>query len=235
MIVDPISAYLDDTDSHRNAAVRGLLAPLAALAAKHKVAIIAVDHLNKNSGERNSLYRAGGSLGFVAAARAVYIVTKDPNKPERRFVVPIKNNIAKENTGLAYTVITGRNNAPIIDWDPDPVKITANEVLATLESEEERTDTDWAVIVLRFVLSPGPMSAKKVFSECKEAGISEKQVRRAGKKLRITPKKEGFSSGWTWELPPLEDASKREDPPQGAEGNLGDGGNLPDGDGGTQS
>ncbi len=228
VIVDPISAYLDDTDSHRNAAVRGLLAPLAALAAKRRVAIIAVDHLNKNSGEKNSLYRAGGSLGFVAAARAVYIVTKDQDKAERRLLVPIKNNIAKENTGLAYTVITGNNNAPVIEWEPEPVRITANEVLATLESEEERTDTEWAVIVLRYVLTAGPMSAKQVFNECKQAGLSEKQVRRAGKKLGIVPKKTTFSGGWTWELPIHEDAPKSEDDHTPDEGTLGDEGNLPD-------
>jgi Bifunctional DNA primase/polymerase, N-terminal/AAA domain len=54
VIVDPISAYLDDTDSHRNAAVRGLLGPLAALASKYKIAIVAIDHLNKNSNESNT-------------------------------------------------------------------------------------------------------------------------------------------------------------------------------------
>ena len=228
VIVDPISAYLDDTDSHRNAAVRGLLAPLAALASKRRVAIIAVDHLNKNSGEKNSLYRAGGSLGFVAAARAVYIVSKDQDKPERRLVVPIKNNIAKENTGLAYSVVTGSNNAPIIEWERDPVNITASEVLATLESEEERTDTNWAVMVLQHVLSGGPMTAPEVFKECKQAGLSEKQVRRAGKKLGITPKKIGFSSGWMWELPKHEDALQAEDDHTTNEGILEDDGNLPD-------
>src|SRR3989344_35579 len=231
VIVDPISAYLDDTDSHRNAAVRGLLAPLAALASKRRAAIIAVDHLNKNSAEKNSLYRAGGSLGFVAAARAVYIVSKDQDKSERRLLVPIKNNIAKENTGLAYTVIGDNNKTPVIVWEPDPVSITASEVLATLESEEERTDTNWAVMVLRHVLSGGAMTAPEVFKECKQAGLSEKQVRRAGKKLEITPRKIGFSSGWMWEVPKREDAPEAEDNHTADEGILEDDGNLPEQDG----
>lgn len=210
VIVDPISAYLDDTDSHKNAAVRGLLAPLAALASKRRVAIVAVDHLNKNSKERNSLYRAGGSLGFVAAARAVYVVTKDKEKPERRLLVPIKNNIAAENTALAYTVVTGDNNAPIIVWESEPVKITADVVLGSLESEEQRSDTDWAVVVLQQVLSVGPKPAKQVFSECKQAGLSPKQVRRAGKKLGIVPKRTSFSGHWTWALSSHEDAQASE-------------------------
>ncbi len=228
VIVDPISAYLDDTDSHRNAAVRGLLAPLSALASKRRVAIIAVDHLNKNSGEKNSLYRAGGSLGFVAAARAVYIVSKDQNKPERRLVIPIKNNIAKENTGLAYTVIGDANKTPVIVWEPDPVNITASEVLSSMESDEERTDTNWAVMVLQHVLSGGPMNAPDVFKECKQAGLSEKQVRRAGKKLGISPKKTGFNSGWMWELPKHEDAPADEDAHNKLEGVLEEDGHLPE-------
>ncbi|MDO8514224.1 MAG: bifunctional DNA primase/polymerase [bacterium] len=222
VIVDPISAYLDDTDSHRNAAVRGLLAPLAALAVKHKVAIIVVDHLNKNSGEHNSLYRAGGSLGFVAAARAVYLVAKDKENPERRLMVPIKNNIAKENTALAYTVTGAPNGAAVIVWEADPVRITANEILGSMESEEQRSDTDWAVIVLRQVLFAGPLPAKQVFTECKQAGLGEKQVRRAGKKLGINPKKIGFNQGWTWALP------DREDAPQGEEAQPTAGGILAD-------
>ncbi|KKL07141.1 hypothetical protein LCGC14_2588990, partial [marine sediment metagenome] len=46
IVIDPITAYLDGTDSHKNADVRGLLAPLSELAAKHKVAVLAVSHLN---------------------------------------------------------------------------------------------------------------------------------------------------------------------------------------------
>lgn len=39
-VVDPVSAYLGSTDSHVNADVRSLLAPLAALAAKYGVAAV---------------------------------------------------------------------------------------------------------------------------------------------------------------------------------------------------
>jgi Bifunctional DNA primase/polymerase, N-terminal/AAA domain len=39
IVIDPISAYLGDTDSHNNSQVRGVLAPLAKLAADHRVAV----------------------------------------------------------------------------------------------------------------------------------------------------------------------------------------------------
>ncbi len=39
MVIDPIIGFLGDTDSHRNAEVRGVLAPLAKLAEKHQAAV----------------------------------------------------------------------------------------------------------------------------------------------------------------------------------------------------
>lgn len=49
VIVDPITAYLGGTDTHRTADVRAALAPLQQLAARFAVAVIAVSHLNKNT------------------------------------------------------------------------------------------------------------------------------------------------------------------------------------------
>jgi putative DNA primase/helicase len=77
IVIDPISAYLGGTDSHRNADVRGLLAPLSALAADVGAAVLIVSHLNKTVGN-DAMMRITGSLAFVAAARAAYIVARDP-------------------------------------------------------------------------------------------------------------------------------------------------------------
>src|SRR5208282_2599214 len=49
IIVDPISAYLNGVDDHKNAEIRGLLYPLNAMAARLNCAIILVTHLNKSS------------------------------------------------------------------------------------------------------------------------------------------------------------------------------------------
>jgi RecA-family ATPase len=47
VIIDPISAYLGAIDSHKDAEVRGALAPLAKLAADHGVAVVCVTHFEK--------------------------------------------------------------------------------------------------------------------------------------------------------------------------------------------
>jgi RecA-family ATPase len=76
VVIDPISAYMDGTDSYKNAEVRGLLAPLKNLAETRRVAVIAVDHLRKSDGK--VIYQTVGSIGFPAAARSVLVVAQDP-------------------------------------------------------------------------------------------------------------------------------------------------------------
>lgn len=225
LVIDPISAYLEGADSHNNTDVRGLLAPLAKLAADHSIAVVLVQHLNKNSGS-SAMYRSMGSVAFIAAARAAYIVTKDHQNPERRLVMPVKNNLAKDNTGLAYSVITAENGAPLIVWESEPVTITADEALAPSDSNDEKTDGDWATEVLKDILLDGPMQVVDVNSEAKSAGISQKSLRRAKEKLGIKSKKGGFKGGWVWSLPGHEGAQVDEDALPEREGTLGVGGHL---------
>lgn len=133
--VDPISAYLGDIDSHNNADVRGLLAPLAELAARHRVAVLCVSHLNKGGGP--AMYRTNGSLAFVAAARAAFMVTRDQADPARRLMLPLKNNLAPDVDGLAYSVQTAENEAPVVVWEPEAVTVTAEEALAPAGTDED--------------------------------------------------------------------------------------------------
>lgn len=225
LIIDPISAYLGGTDSYNNSEVRGLLAPLAKLAADYAVAVVLVQHLNKSSGG-GAMYRSMGSIAFVAAARAAYVVTKDRENPLRRLVMPVKNNLAKDVTGLAYSVIEAKNGQPVIAWEKDPVTITADEALVPSDSYEEKTHIEWAVEILKLILAEGPKSAAEVKKEATQAGLTDKTLRRAREKLGIKPRKRDFKSGWMWSLPHHEDAQESQDAPSKNEGNLGGNGHL---------
>lgn len=213
IVVDPISAYLGNADSHKNSDIRGLLAPLAKLAARRRVAVVVVSHLNKNAGG-SAMYRTMGSLAFTAAARASYVVTKDRDNPLRRLVLPVKNNLAKDITGLAYTVLSNENNEPVIAWETEPVELSADEVLATSDAKEDRTETEWAVQFLEVELSKGPKSVADVAKEAKAAGVKDKALRMARKKLGVTTEKAGYEQGWVLTLPghekPAEDAHAQE-------------------------
>lgn len=140
VVIDPITAFCGHADSHKNADIRGLLAPLSNLAAKYRVAVIAVTHLNKSGGV-NALYRAMGSLAFVAAARAVWLVTKDAESPARRLMLAMKNNLGPDGSGLAYSLMQTQPDGPaVVAWEPDPVTITANEALAAHERQGEKRE-----------------------------------------------------------------------------------------------
>ena len=194
VVVDPVSAYLDGTDSHKNADVRALLLPLADIAMKHAVAIVAVTHLSKGGGQP-AQYRAMGSLAFVAAARAAFVVAKDQDNDRRRLILPIKNNLGNDSTGFAYTIITADNNAPCLAWEPDPVTISADDALAPPEPEDDKPKLAEACDWLIDLLKDGPVTSKEVKNRARADGLSWGTVRLAQEELDIKPGKTEFSKG----------------------------------------
>ena len=209
VVIDPITAYLGDADSHRNAEVRALLAPLTELAARHGTAILAVSHMNKTAGAQ-ALMRVSGSLAFVAAARAAYVVTEDRNDKSRRLLLPMKNNIGPDSTGLAFriegvTVASAAGPLPTsrIVWDSEPVSITADEAMQSDSggARSAASAVDDAADWLRETLADGPMNSKEVTQLANEALISEQTLRRARGELGITPQKVGMDGPWRWSLP----------------------------------
>ena len=200
LIVDPVSAYLGGVDTHRNADLRAVLAPLAELASRHKVAIVCVSHLNKGAGT-SALYRTSGSIAFVAAARAAYVVARDRDDEARRLVLPIKNNLAEDRTGLAYRLRQAENGAPVLLWDDQPVTVSAEEALAPVLTDDERPERDEAATWLRVVLSDGAVSAKDVRRAAEEAGHAWRTVRRAKDGIGVIVEKAEFYGGWRWSLP----------------------------------
>jgi hypothetical protein len=196
VIIDPITAYLGgDTDSHNNGEIRGLLAPLAALAAKYGVALVLVTHLTKNPNVP-AIYRSIGSIAFAAAARAVWGVKRDKENKRRRLFLPIKNNLAGDTLGMAYFLEPAANGVPIVGWEPEPIDLSADEADA-----EDDNDSDQAQEWLREALKDGPMPAQTVLDQGKANGFANKAVRQAFHDLRGKRKKSDFRGGWVWWLP----------------------------------
>ena len=200
VVIDPVTAYTAGVDTHRTADVRGMLAPLAEVASRRGVAVVAVTHLNKGAGAQLSeaLHRVTGSIAWVAAARAAVLVAKDPGDPDRRLVMVAKNNLAPDRLGLAYRVRLGAHG-PVVEWESEPVSASVEEVLAGGEQAEDRTATDEAVDFLADLLAGGPVEAAKAIKEAKRLGISEKALRRARERLGVRARKREFAGGWVWE------------------------------------
>jgi len=206
VVIDPISAYLGGIDSHKNTDVRAVLAPLATMASKHKIAILAITHLSKS--ERDPLSRLSGSIAFGAAARAVWLVAKDPEQPERRLLLSLKNNLAREATGLAFALAGDEEGRAAVAWEPEPVELTAREVMRELaDGRNERGDRlEAACELLREMLAAGPRPAKAIEAAAGERGISLRTVRRARALLGIRAYKPTFGGGWIWSAADLANA-----------------------------
>jgi putative DNA primase/helicase len=163
VVIDPITAYLGDTDSHKNADIRALLSPLGELAGRHGAAVVCVSHLNKG-GSGEALMRVTGSLAFVAAARAAFLIARDNGDKHRRLFLPIKNNIGNDESGLAFAVesatLPGGIETSRIKWEEEAVAITADEAMAPQGDPEERSALDDAKVFLSNLLADGPVSSR---------------------------------------------------------------------------
>ncbi len=212
VVVDPISAYLGKTDSHVNAEVRAILAPLGDLASRLGVAIVAVTHLRK--GEGPAIYRSIGSLAFAAAARAVWAVTKDSDDPTgaRRLFLPVKNNLASEGSGLAYYVRSAQGSThPTVCWEPEPVAVSADEAmrLPARPRGPAASERDEIVDWLRGALADGPRLAKELYEEGIEAnGFAKRTIERARKAIKVVVYRPDNPGPWWWRLP---DGSDRQE------------------------
>ncbi len=197
IIVDPIADYLRGVDSHNNAEVRNALLPLIELASDLKVAILAITHSTKNS-EARAIHRAMGSVGFVAAARSSWFVTKDPNNSDRRFFVPVKNNNAPDNSALAFSVVPDESSGyPRIVWEPEPI-LDLDPQLLMAGKGNVKTKVDEAAEWLLEYLKDGPKLSKAVKMVSKGKGHAWRTVQEAKRVLGIEPGKDGFGADGEW-------------------------------------
>ncbi len=204
IIIDPITSYMGNIDSHDNAQVRSVLDRLAAWCSESGVAIIAINHLNKNTGAR-AIYRTMGSMGFSAVCRMTWHILKDLEDIDRRLLLPGKQNVCPEQGGRAFSFkgikVTSDGievDSAVIDFESGTVQETADEkleqVISNLSSTRKKVG-DW----LKDLLEGGPMLASDIWESAKDEGFAEKTVKRVKKELQIKSRKPK-GGGWEWSL-----------------------------------
>jgi hypothetical protein len=203
LVCDPVSALMAGRDSHKDADVRGLLAPLADIAARYLLAVVLISHLNKAQNMK-VLYRTSGSIGFAGAVRMLHALARDPQDNKRLILVPAKDNLARQQMlGLAYrlqSVDLGEGiTAPRIEWEGVEVR-SADDILNPPAPDREAPDREQAETWLRDRLTDGPVAVKALQAEA-EAMLpcSWVTVKRAAHELRVIGG--GEHKARTWELP----------------------------------
>jgi hypothetical protein len=201
-----------EVNSHRDQDVRRALAPLARLAERTGVAVVVIRHLNKGQGG-NALYRGGGSIGIVGAARSGLLIAKDPEDESQRVLASIKSNLAAPAPSLVFSLSGTERGAVRVDWKGES-NLSAEALLSAPADHEERSALSEAQEFLREVLADGPEPAAEVRREADSAGISMRTLDRARQSLGVIPKRRGEAGKrgggtWYWSLPGIKVAKPR--------------------------
>jgi len=204
VVIDPVTAYMGMSDTHRTSDVRAVLRPLERLAQHHSVAIVLVSHLNKAGGSE-ALLRVTGSLAFVAAARAGFLVVRDPDDDHRRLLLEAKNNLGPETSGLAFRVedarVAGDLATSRIVWTGEAVTVTANDVLAApVTVGEARTAVQEAAEWLREALADGPLPRRTLEAAARNDGLAVASLKRGASLAGVKMTRVGFGTGSIWSL-----------------------------------
>src|SRR6185437_6020122 len=169
--------------------IRAVLAPIEAMAEKTKVAVLIIAHFNKKE-DSSMIYRIGGSIGLVGAARSVLGVSKAP-KDGTRVLFHAKSNLASSGRAISYETRSKRvtredaekekatwNGEDVIEssvirWRAE-VDFDPNQQTFMAESQAENEAEGF----LRQLLVDGELPADEIFAEARRAGIPKGQLTR---------------------------------------------------------
>jgi len=193
VVVDVLAAYLSDrVDSHKDQSVRRLLAVLAAAAARTGAAVILIRHHNKAAGTP-ALYRGGGSIGIIGAARAAYAVIRDPEDVDHRLLATVKSNLALEAPTWGYNLVdVPYLGVARIEWDREADRRSAAELLAGGETTALGEAVAW--LSAWRAEHPGVVPAADLIEAANETGIPTATLGRARKQLGLKSHK--TRHGW---------------------------------------
>ena len=209
VVIDPLVAFLSPrlnaaSDHH----IRRALAALKDVAQQTGAAVVAVRHLNKLAGSAgaNPLYRGGGSIGLLGAARAALLLAPDPENPARRILAATKSNLGPLPPALAFRLEPApASGAPRVIWEGESPAAAAD--LLRRPEPEHRLHAASALAEarawLRAALAAGPRPAADLLHESRQAGIARNTLYAAKRAEAIRAEKEHAPAGrWIWTITP---------------------------------
>lgn len=206
VIIDVFMAYLDSrVNAHHDQDVRRVLHQLKRLAERTGAVVLVLRHLNKSGGER-SIYRGGGSIGIVGAARVGLLVGIDPDDENRRVLAVIKCNLAAKAPALGYRIVADEVfECGKVQW-LGHTRHTADQLVEVTSTNREAKPREVATSFLKRLLAEGrELPVQQVKEATIAAGMSWATVRRAQVDLGIVPEHHGTvgddEQWWSWALP----------------------------------
>lgn len=200
LVIDPLMAHLSDgTNAYRDQDMRKALAPLAAFAERCGTAVLVVRHLNKSTGG-NVLYRGGGSIGIIGAARIGLLAGRDPDDEELRILACAKNNLAERPASLAFRVVASPQDpaVPVVRWDG----LSGRSAQDLCTPPGPPTQREAAMAWLTEQLEEGPRPAAALYEAAEAAGFSKRTLQKARARVAVTERVGGVAGDghWVWRL-----------------------------------
>jgi hypothetical protein len=204
LVIDPLNAFVEKgTDTYKDQDIRLVLGPMENIAEETGASIVIIAHLNKKE-DAAILYRVGGSIGFIGAARSVIAVQPIPES-EDCVLYSLKSNLARKPAALRYQIIhavkerkkstdwlgQGRVSTSLIEWKgetPDPSRSWDSP-----QKEKECLD------FLKQELRDGDVPASVVRAHRKDVGLNQKTLDTYKAKFGVGSTMKGDK--WYW-VPP---------------------------------
>jgi hypothetical protein len=185
VVIDPIKDFLDrGINANSDASVRRVISPLARLGELHRCAVKLILHLNK-AGNRQALYRASGSVAWVAGCRSAWLVARDPQDSARCVLAQLKNNLAARQPSLAYAVQAPNSAQAAVTW-LGPSSLSADQLAGSAGLRPLLpTPRDRAKEFLSQVLAAGPRTSRDIWPLAEEQNLAEATLHRARQELGI--------------------------------------------------
>jgi len=210
MIIDPIVNAVAG-DSHKNSETRRSLQPVVDLAEQLGASVLGISHYTKGTQGRDPIERVTGSIAFGAVPRiimgAAKVLREDGGLD--RILVRAKSNIGPDGGGYAYTLdqlelkeYPGLFASSVL-WGP-PLDGSAQNLLSSAEANGDAaasTALSEAENFLRVELGGGRVSSKELAARARDAGISDRTLKRAKQALGVKATREGTTGAWYCILP----------------------------------
>ncbi len=202
-VIDVLTAFLG-ADARSDQEISKILKPIAKVAEKLRCAVLYLRHLNKSAGTK-ALYRGGGSIAIIGAARAGMLVGRHPDDENVRVLAQTKKNLAKAQKSLQYRLEVTLNDVCRLDWLGE-CNLTADDLVQQPQTQEDKEEAEVAKTMLEEakiwlldVLTTQPKKAAQVKAQaCAELGCSAKTVERA--RVAIGAKSAKIDGEWVWQL-----------------------------------
>ena len=206
LVIDPLMAFLTRVDASRDQDVRRALHKLTRVAERQNCAVVCLRHLNR-FGDK-AIYRGGGSVGSVAAARSGLLVATDPDDPQCRLLAATKCNLAERPRPLRFR-LEARDGVCTVVWHGG-ADFKADDLVRKMshaewaDREEVRCLVQEAMHFLRNLLAHGPQPRSHCYLRGLGEGYSRRTMERAVKALglRTSFAYQNASGEASYELPP---------------------------------